>query len=108
MSEDNWIDLLNDWYKNQDQDPLTSYLDESEFRVDIYESEKEYIVEALLPDSQDSNIDIDLTKDSLTIRQKDVKEKRRTIFFPITLSSSTCFSTKYKDEILEIFIPKNT
>ncbi len=44
------LDEIEKWLENFFLDPLTSYLDETTFRIDLYETADDYIVEALLPE----------------------------------------------------------
>ncbi|WP_312093942.1 Hsp20/alpha crystallin family protein [Niallia sp.] len=110
MKDDNWIHLMDEWFKNHFLDPLTSVLDETEFRIDVYETEKEYIVEALLPNCQPSDIHLSVEKNLLTIKailQDTIshEEKRRTIDFPIPITQNPIHAV-YTNQILEIFIKK--
>lgn len=68
MNDDNWLSLMDEWLKNHFLDPLTSVLDETEFRIDVYETDKEFIVEALLANCQKSSIYLSVNKNVLTIK----------------------------------------
>ncbi|NRG30072.1 hypothetical protein HRF69_23610, partial [Bacillus circulans] len=68
MNDDNWLSLMDEWLKNHFLDPLTSVLDETEFRIDVYETDKEFIVEALLTNCQKSSIYLSVNKNVLTIK----------------------------------------
>lgn len=110
MNDDNWLHLMDEWFKNHFLDPLTSVLDETEFRIDVYETEKEYIVEALLPNCRAGDIDISVEKNLLIINvilQAPIsrEEKRRTIDFPIPITQNPIHAV-YTNQILEIFIKK--
>lgn len=110
MNDDNWIHLMDEWFKNHFLDPLTSVLDEAEFRIDVYETEKEYIVEAFLPNCQAGDIHIAVKKNLLIIKaflQDSIssEEKRRTIDFPIAITQNPIHAV-YTNQILEIFIQK--
>ncbi|WP_400247785.1 Hsp20/alpha crystallin family protein [Niallia sp. JL1B1071] len=110
MNDDNWIHLMDEWFKNHFLDPLTSVLDETEFRIDVYETEKEYIVEALLPNCNVCDIHISVEKNLLIIKailQDSIsrEKKRRTIDFPIPLTQNPIHAV-YTNQILEIFIKK--
>lgn len=110
MNDDNWIHLMDEWLKNHFLDPLTSVLDEAEFRIDVYETEKEYIVEAFLPNCRAGDIHISVEKNLLIIKaflQDSIssEEKRRTIDFPIAITQNPIHAV-YTNQILEIFIQK--
>jgi spore coat protein M len=110
MNDDNWLHLMDEWFKNHFLDPLTSVLDETEFRIDVYETEKEYIVEALLPNCNPCDIHISVEKNLLIIKAilldpNAREEKRRTIDFPIPITQNPIHAV-YTNQILEIFIKK--
>ena len=42
-------DEMEKWLTQYFLDPLTDYLDENVFRIDLFDSESSFIVEALLP-----------------------------------------------------------
>lgn len=110
MNDDNWIHLMDEWLKNHFLDPLTSVLDETEFRIDVYETEKEYIVEALLPNCRAGDIHISVKKNLLIINailQDPIsrEEKRRTIDFLIPITQNSIHAV-YTNQILEIYIRK--
>ena len=44
MTDDNWIHLMDEWLKNHFLDPLTSILDETEFRIDVYEQKRNILL----------------------------------------------------------------
>ena len=110
MTDDNWIHLMDEWLKNHFLDPLTSILDETEFRIDVYETEKEYIVEALLPNCLENSIHLSVRKNWLTIKANIQdsgrwEQKQRTIDFPIPITQNPICAI-YANQILEIFIRK--
>lgn len=110
MNDDNWLSLMDEWLKNHFLDPLTSVLDETEFRIDVYETEKEFIVEALLANCHDNSIHLSVTKNLLTIKaiMQDsnlLKEKQRLIEFPVSIDQNPVYAV-CTNEILEIFIQK--
>ncbi len=110
MNDDNWLHLMDEWLKNHFLDPLTSVLDETEFRIDVYETEKEYIVEALLPNCNPCDIHIYVEKNLLIIKailsdSHAREEKQRTINFPIPITQNPIHAV-YTNQILEIFIKK--
>ncbi len=58
--DDDFIDFdqMEMWLENYFLDPLTSYLDQTQFRIDLYETEKEWIVEAILTEFNSSEITV--------------------------------------------------
>jgi hypothetical protein len=51
-------DAIEKWLENYFLDPLTSYYDQTQFRIDLYETDREWIVEALLPEFRSSDITV--------------------------------------------------
>lgn len=110
MNDDNWLSLMDEWLKNHFLDPLTSVLDETEFRIDVYETDKEFIVEALLANCQKSSIYLAVNKNVLTIKamihdSNLFEEKQRSIEFPVSIDQNPIHAV-FANEILEIFIQK--
>ncbi|MEK4441594.1 Hsp20/alpha crystallin family protein [Niallia sp. FSL K6-0077] len=110
MNDDNWLSLMDEWLKNHFLDPLTSVLDETEFRIDVYETDKEFIVEALLTNCQKSSIYLSVNKNVLTIKamihdSNLFEEKQRSIEFPVSIDQNP-IQAVFANEILEIFIQK--
>ncbi|AYV70792.1 Hsp20 family protein [Bacillus sp. PK3-056] len=110
MNDDNWLSLMDEWLKNHFLDPLTSVLDETEFRIDVYETDKEFIVEALLTNCQKSSIYLSVNKNVLTIKamihdSNLFEEKQRSIEFPVSIDQNPIHAV-FANEILEIFIQK--
>jgi len=103
---------MEKWLDSFFLDPLTSYLDETIFRVDLYDSESSFIVEALLPNVQKEQIDIVVDQQSIHIKVKDMNEeqtpniKTRTVTFPIQISDKQMKAT-FENDILEIYIFKH-
>ncbi|KAB7671098.1 Hsp20/alpha crystallin family protein [Bacillus sp. B1-b2] len=102
--------LIEKWLQNQSLDPLTSLLDITEFRIDLYESEQEYFIEVLLPSStenifllvEDKTLHIQINTNLNNI----LEEKNRSILFPIDICNKV-LKTDYPRSILEISISKN-
>ncbi|AYV66390.1 heat-shock protein Hsp20 [Niallia circulans] len=110
MNDDNRLSLMDEWLKNHFLDPLTSVLDETEFRIDVYETDKEFIVEALLTNCQKSSIYLSVNKNVLTIKamihdSNLFEEKQRSIEFPVSIDQNPIHAV-FANEILEIFIQK--
>jgi HSP20 family molecular chaperone IbpA len=105
-----WNRLMDDWLKDFFLDPLTSLLDETEFRIDVFETEKEYIVEALLIEIKKEHIRISTEEKLLTIivlsdNDKKEEEKKRIISFPTHINEKHIQAT-FTNGILEVFISK--
>jgi HSP20 family molecular chaperone IbpA len=54
---------LENWMEQFFSDPLSSYLDEQHFRIDVFETQNEYIVEADLPSFTEKQITIEFNQD---------------------------------------------
>lgn len=101
---------MDQWLEQFFLDPLTSYLDEAEFRIDLFETAEEYIIEALLPAYQIHEIDISLESNTIRIQvQKEHQEKnikQRKIPFPFPVINHRVTAV-FHDDILEVFVAKN-
>ncbi|WP_042337990.1 Hsp20/alpha crystallin family protein [Bacillus andreraoultii] len=99
------------WFDEFFLNPLTSYLDETVFRIDLYDSESAFIVEAILPNCKKENIDIIVNDSDLTIkvRQDDqpTQLKSRTVTFPIPINQMK-MTAHFNQDLLEIKLYKNT
>lgn len=106
-------DEMEKWMKNFFLDPFTSYLDQIMFRVDLYETENELIVEALLQDYQHSNIKIYLKGNQLIITALKNEHsspstqsfRTRKVDFPFLVIQKEV-NAQFSNGILEIFISK--
>jgi HSP20 family molecular chaperone IbpA len=106
-----YYDQMEEWLKNYFLDPLTSFCDQSQFRIDLFETEKQWIVEAILTDFNASEITVLIEDKVLTItaakHQPSSKQRRRirTIDFPFHIINQkvTAF---FNNGILEIIISK--
>nr|WP_295974493.1 Hsp20/alpha crystallin family protein [uncultured Bacillus sp.] len=104
------MEEIDQWLEDFFLDPLTSYLDESEFRIDLFETAEEFIVEALLPSCRSQDIDIQLGQNSITIEahwgnnEKDIKQ--RTISFPFPVIDYKV-TAGFQEDVLEIYIFKH-
>ena len=104
------IDKMEQWLEEFFLDPLTSYLDENAFRIDLFETAEEYIVEALLPAYKRQEIEIILENNRIRIHahngslKGNIKE--RMIPFPFSVTAHEV-TAEYHDDVLEVFIAKN-
>src|SRR3954468_1190388 len=63
-------DMVEKWLENYFLDPLTSYYDQTQFQIDLLETENEWIVEAILNDFEASDIKLFIEEKKLTISAK--------------------------------------
>lgn len=105
------FELVEKWLENYFLDPLTSFEDQSQFRIDLYETEREWIVEALVNDYDASEIQVYIEESKLTITASkyppsmNQSNKVRTINFPFLVIKQDVFAT-FTNGILEVFISK--
>jgi HSP20 family molecular chaperone IbpA len=104
-------DQMEKWLENYFLDPLTSFYDQSQFRIDLYETAKEWIVEAILTEFTSSEITVFIEEKELTITAVKHplsyhKKKVRTIAFPFKIINQKVTAT-FKNGILEVFISKS-
>lgn len=107
------IEQMEIWLENYFLDPLTSYYDQTQFQIDLYETDKEWIVEALLSDYQSSDITVYVEDEKLIVTGKknflpskiNQKVRSRTIEFPFLIKKQK-ISAVFKNGILEILISK--
>jgi spore coat protein M/HSP20 family protein len=108
-------DKVEKWLENYFLDPLTSYYDQTQFRIDLYETDREWIVEALLPDFTCSDITVYVEEEKLFITGKKKPPstsiaqiqhiRSRSIEFPFQINSYKIKAT-FHNGILEVFISK--
>jgi HSP20 family molecular chaperone IbpA len=100
-------DLWEKWLESFFLDPFTSILDQTQFRVELYDSDTEVIIEATLPQHLSSRIDVYLDVSNVVIKVNSLSKhtKERTISFPFTINSQKVEAT-FSNEILEIVISK--
>jgi spore coat protein M/HSP20 family protein len=98
---------MEKWLETYFLDPLTTYLDHMQFRIDLYETDKKWIVEALLPDFESSEITVYINGNDLIISgiKKDERLIRKVEFpFQIIEKKVTALFT---NGTLEVFIFKS-
>ena len=61
------FDLVEKWLENYCLDPLTTQDDLTQFRIDLYETDQEWIVEALLNEFNSSEIKVFIEDKKLVI-----------------------------------------
>jgi HSP20 family molecular chaperone IbpA len=105
------FDLVEKWLENYFLDPLTSYYDETQFQIDLYETDKEWIVEAILNDYEASEIKVYIEENKLMISASKYplsmnNQKRvRSINFPFLIINQAVFAT-FTNGTLEVMISK--
>jgi HSP20 family molecular chaperone IbpA len=106
------LDLVEKWLESYFLDPLTSYYDQTQFQIDLYETEKEWIVEAMLNEFEASDIKVYIEGNKLMISASEYppsmkqKQKRvRSINFPfLVINQAVCAA--FTNGILEVTISK--
>lgn len=110
---------IEEWMTQFFTDPFTNILDEHTFRVDLFETSEDFIVEAELGETQKKEeIDITIRKEQLTInvhpptchnnKNEDGKDGaiKRKITLPYPIDDKE-ISAIFSNGILEIIISKN-
>lgn len=104
---------MEQWMKNYFLNPRNTHDDHSQFKIDIYETEQEWIIEALLKDYTSSEITVRTENTQLIITaQKDsyssttpFPSKVRIIDFPFPIVNHHV-TAAFQNGVLEIFITK--
>ena len=114
--EDQSYDLqqMEKWLENYFLDPLTTYLDQIQFRIDLYETNKKWIVEALLSHYEASEITVFAENEKLIIKAKKTlphpknqeEVRARTIAFPFPVVNQK-ITASFHSGILEVTIAKD-
>jgi HSP20 family molecular chaperone IbpA len=106
------FDIVEKWLENYCLDPLTTQDDLTQFRIDLYETDKEWIVEALLNEYNSSEIKVFIEYHKLIITAvksstpSNQQKRVRTIEFPFEVINQKV-SANYINGILEVLISKN-
>lgn len=106
------FDLVEKWLENYCLDPLTSQDDLTQFRIDLYETDQEWIVEALLNEYDSSEIKVFIEDNKLVITAvksstpSNELKKVRTIQFPFQVINQKVMA-QYINGILEVLISKS-
>ncbi|HYK71545.1 MAG TPA: Hsp20/alpha crystallin family protein [Pseudoneobacillus sp.] len=98
---------LEKWLESLFLDPNTSLLDQTQFRIDLYDSETEIMIEALLPNYTSSHITVYIDVSQVIIKACKTPNhtRERTVEFPFTIYSQMV-SGSFCNDILEISISK--
>jgi HSP20 family molecular chaperone IbpA len=104
---------MEKWLENYFLDPLTSHFDQTQFQIDLYETEKEWIVEAVLCGYLKSEITVlaqerkcIITAKKPTISNVNEQKRIRIIQFPFLIINQR-ISANFQNGILEIFVSKD-
>ena len=109
------LDELEKWMEDYYLDPLSSYLDQITFRIDLYDTEAEIIVEALLTGCVSKDVTVSLKENTVIIKAVKIDETdpirccqpcMRKVKLPFSVIKNKV-SANFSNEILEIFINKN-
>ncbi|SFC63740.1 Molecular chaperone IbpA, HSP20 family [Bacillus sp. OV322] len=107
-------DKFDEWMSRYFLDPVTSYLDMMTFRIDLYESSEEYIVEGLLEVPYMESINVIFKGDTIIVRvNKEVTGiteqtgnfLERSICFPYSIDNKK-ITAELENRILTITINK--
>lgn len=116
--------LFDNFFRGVDIEPFEKRFGAFQPDIDVTETDKEIKVSAELPGMDDKDIDVSLTKDSLTIKgeKKEEKEEKkkdyyrmersygsfsRTISLPIEIDADKA-KAQFKKGVLTITLPKTT
>lgn len=106
------IEGLEDWMEQFFDDPFTSCLDEYQFRVDLFETQKEYIIEAELCGFHAEQVSITVNGNVIQIQVIDYNQPpinqtvlERMVTLPFSLETKK-ITARFQNNILEIFIKK--
>lgn len=106
------FDLVEKWLENYCLDPLTTQDDLTQFRIDLYETDQEWIVEALLNEYTSSEIKVFIEDKKLVITAdksstlSNQQKRIRTIQFPFQVINQKV-TANYINGILEVLISKS-
>jgi spore coat protein M len=111
----NEVEIFDEWVKNFFLNPETSVLDHQLFTIDIYESDDEYMVEAVLENHDVKDIKVCLSNNELSItvsdphkpilNKADTKPAQRKIPFPFPICSRR-ITAEFSQPLLVIRIHK--
>ncbi|MGX6443358.1 Hsp20/alpha crystallin family protein [Neobacillus sp. K501] len=105
------FDLVERWLENYCLDPLTTQDDLTQFRIDLYETDQEWIVEALLNEFNSSEIKVFVDEKNLIISaghqstSSHSQKRIRSINFPFRVINQKV-TANFVNGILEVFISK--
>lgn len=108
------ISEMEKWMENFFLDPLTSYLDQITFRIDLYDTETAIIMEALLTGCLPKDVTVSLQENKVIIKavKKELPSVKcgqpcvRTVELPFSVIDKKVRAS-LSNGILEVFIAKN-
>lgn len=108
------VEKMDKWLENYFLDPLTTFYDQTHFRIDLYETDKSWIVEAQLSDYSSSEITVYVEDMKLRISgirntlspKIDKQTRTRTIEFPFMVNTQK-IAASFQNGILEVTISKS-
>ena len=87
-------------------DPFTTYLDEMQFRVDSFEVDDGYVIEAERKQTAEKDIFIEINQESCSISlQHPEGMKERTILFPFSLENLS-IRIELANELIQIYVSR--
>ncbi|GHH99114.1 Hsp20/alpha crystallin family protein [Neobacillus kokaensis] len=106
-------DKMEQWLRDYFLDPRTEHEDHALFKIDIYETDDHWIVEAVLKGYLSSDIKVMIKESDLNISTQKQEhsypsaflKKERTIHFPFQIIHH-CVTAIFQNGMLEIFISK--
>ncbi|MFC0274074.1 Hsp20/alpha crystallin family protein [Metabacillus herbersteinensis] len=105
------INGIEEWMTQFFSDPFTNFLDQYTFRIDLFETSEEYIVEAELDQIKAEDITIEISDEHLKILiSRNVKSAEhdcveRSVILPFMLEQKV-IKAQFENGILEIMISK--
>jgi HSP20 family molecular chaperone IbpA len=100
-------DDMEKWLENFFLDPLTSHFDQTQFQIELSETDHDWIIEAIFTDNLPSEIVVCVQgrKIIITAVKPNQQERVRMIEFPFMVTNHKITDT-ISNGILEIFISK--
>lgn len=101
---------MEKWLKRFFLDPSTSYFDQTQFQIDIYETEEDWIVVSILEGYESSDITVFVDGNKLVISAASPsilsnKKRIRVIEFPFQIRNQMV-KAFFCNGVLEVFISK--
>ncbi|NRD79593.1 Hsp20/alpha crystallin family protein [Bacillus sp. BRMEA1] len=107
------FEQVDKWLKDYFLDPYTTHCDLTQFRIDLYETDDDWIVEAVLNEYKSSDITVKVENKKLLIYAQKIgsttsapcQKRFRIIDFPFPIINHHV-NASFENGILEIFISK--
>lgn len=107
------INGIEDWLQQFFNDPFTNYLDEYQFRVDLFETDSAFIIEAELSTFKKDQVSVEIDGSDIIIQAKShpqnsdhpptIYERQITLPFPL---SYKVIEATYEKGIVEVIVNK--